>query len=363
MNIELRKQYNEHDEIFSIVGEITYSEEDEDSIESLVNNRFRDVPQALRRGFTTHKELYKLINEEKYKDDKYNPDGYYFYELDDGFKEFIKDMTESELQRLTNIYGDLVSEYLDYRTGMLTQQHKGRVSVGLQMLSENNIDLQKLDIQTPPILITEDKAYAFELKEMQNIDTLSSLKENVYNTIYEDLNNQAKVAISSYERKISKLKEMFEQEKNKLFSEILRNSKEIFMNWDFIEHEGSLYLKFKERIRTTKVIKNGIQYEYPGAPDFQELYVSGLKVKVVTFVRADDVSITRGKNLHFNGTHGCIGDLNGQPLFNVLKDLPKALEIANMDSPLNDSVSTYLRRNFLDGHIAENNIEGNNTRW
>jgi hypothetical protein len=105
-----------------------------------------------------------------------------------------------------------------------------------------------------------------------------------------------------------------------------------------------------------KVIWEDNTYKYPET--YKKIYVSGLKVRVGTFVTDPDVRITRGYNPHFNGSIGCIGSLNGLTLLEALQQIPVSLQVANMNSPLNDTVSSYLHREFIQRINEQEKVEG-----
>lgn len=347
MNIEIRRVYHANDDIFSLELKIEYStEEEQNEMHNLLGNRFDNLADTLREEFKEHKNLYKEIDE-RFLAKEYSPDNYYFHESDRGFRQFIRELTERELNQLAEIYSTIILGRAEYIRDMYRRENTARLEVGLGTLDQN-VELEKLNIKNPAVLVTEDGAYAFELKPMKNVDSLQGIKENIYNTLHRDMNSQLQTLKQSYERRIQRLKEKFNRQKNELFAEILKNSKDIFAQWEFVEFEGDLYLKYKERIIMNKVFYRGVEYDYPGEEGgLREFYVSGLKVRVAPFIRESDVKITRGVNIHFKGSEGCIGALNGRPLFQVLKELPDALRIGNMDSPLNIDLSNYLEDKFI----------------
>ena len=227
---------------------------------------------------------------------------------------------------------------------MFREEQTARVSTSLNPETES-ITLEKINIKEPALMIANNQCYAMELKPLKDVNSIEGITESVYNTIYSDLHSQIDTIKKNYQSKIDKLKTKYEKQQNELFVEGLKNASEVLSEWEFADHEGNLYLKYKREIVVDRVAWNGHQYEY--GDQFKKMYVQGLKVKVKPSIGDSDVIVTRGYNLHFRGTSGCIGSLNGMALMDILRELPRSLEIANMDSPLNSDVSDYLSTKFL----------------
>lgn len=347
MRIVLKKQYNSSEDYHKLNIEIDFDNDRERrEVENLAGMDIYDIGLMLRNNFETQDKLYEIINEE-YIDGLYDPKANYFNEGNRGFRRFIREMKERELQQLGDIYANIIISKVEYIREMHAHQMSHRVYITLNKEEEEEKDLEKIKIKEPAIIIANDKAYSFKLKEIKDMEGYDSIKKNIYETIYEDLNAQMKVIRNNYDRRIDRLKELFEREKNELFADILKNSREIFTNWSFVEDNGELYLKYNDRITTTTVMHNGRSFAYPADSNAREMYVTGLRIRVTPTISESDVKITRGHNIHFNGTSGCIGDFHGKPLFDVLKELPRSLAIANMDSPLNSGVARQLNEEFL----------------
>lgn len=344
MQVEIAKKYVQNDDYFYLELNIRYDEEDDQRIQNLISRHFNDMVDPLRRDFKVQGELYKAIDEEKYMQDKYNPNEEYFYHGDTGFREFTKDLTERELRKLTEIFTDMILEKAEYTQQQFREQHTSRVSTTLNPETET-VTLERIDVREPAYIMSNDKCYAIKMEEITDKPSMKEITEDVYNKIYEDMKNQMTTQKTSYERKIERIKAKLEAQKNELFVETLKDASGILADWEFTNYEGHLYLKYKQEIKVDRVVYNGATYEY--GDQFKKMYVQGLKVRVTPNIRNGDVKVTRGYNLHFRGSGGCIGALEGKPLFDILRELPKSLEIANMDSPLNDEVQSDISRNFL----------------
>ena len=350
MKVAISKEYNESDDYFYLDLNLDFEDEEDDRLINTINRYFRDLSDGLRGHFEIQENLYKLIND-KYLDRRYNPEEHYFYYGDSGFKRFIRDINERELRTLTEIYTDLILEKVEYTNEMYRLRHREAVKTSLKKDTEA-IELSKINLKEPTYMVADNKCYTVEFKEVEGDNSIDGIKEEIYNTIYDDLHSQVQSIKSTYERKIEGLKQKFQVERDDLFVEILKNSAGILQDWEFTELSGELYLKYKSEIRTDKIMYHNHLYDY--GEEFDKLYVQGLKVKIKKFIGDNEVRVTRGKNMHFNGSTGCIGDLNGKRLFEVLKELPDALRIGNMDSPLNDEVSSYIRHTFIPT-IRDNN--------
>ena len=361
MKIEFNKTYSGYQDRFKLECDIEFDENEMDEIKSVVLGNYSDLANGLRRIYRSQAELYKTINEEKFytSDDehKYAPESRNFTHHDEGFSNFVRDMNERELRVLSESYANIISEKVEYIRQMYLKQKTERIELIMEPGLGVPTDLEKINIAGPSLVIANDKVYQLELREADGFDSLQDITDKNYNILYNDMNSQNQAIRRVSERRVDRMKEMFEKEKNDLFTEIVKNSKAIFQNWEFVDFENQLYLKHKDKIVVDKVIKDGRMYRYPGPPDFRELYVTGLKIRVTSSVTDTDVRVTRGFNVHFNGSVGCIGELQGKGLFEALRDTPHTLTIANMDSPLNDRVASYLRENFLDDIEHRERIE------
>jgi hypothetical protein len=345
MLVEIKKEYTESEDYFYLDLNINFEEDEDERLTNTIHRNFMDLGDGLKRNFGQQEKLYALINADKYADNKYNPNGEAFYHGDRGFREFVKDLSERELRLLTEVYTDLILEKVEYTHQMYRQRHRSRVEVSTNNDTEA-IQLEQLSIKEPAMIIANNKCYQVEFKAVKDKNSLEDVQEGIYKTIYDDLHTQMQTQKKNADRKIERLKAKFEKEKNKLFVETLLNAGRELNDWAFAEYEDGMYLKYKHEIVTSSVTYNGREYDYDGE-EYKKLYVQGLRVKIKEYIRGDDVRVTRGQNLHFDGSSGCIGELSGRPLFDVLKELPEALKIANMNSPLNDDVRSYLSRNFI----------------
>jgi hypothetical protein len=355
MLVEISKQASETMSRYDLKVKITFSEDEDERVKRAVTGKYLDVARTLRTEFSHHDNLYKLVNEDKYcKDVKYNGKGRYFYSGDSGFKRFVEDLTERELEKLTEVYAGIIVDDIHNLKEIKNKEMRSVVSLNPIEGRGNDVGLDKVKIQNSAVILGDGKVYTMEIKETQG-ESLEDIKESIYKDIYEDINSQIKTIKNNYERRITKLKDKFTDTRNKLFVDILKNSKEILENWEFVEEEGELWLKFKNKVNTTSVHFRNNLYQYPGDNEgMDELYVTGLKVRVTPRITSSDVKVTRGKNLHFIGTQRCcIGELEGKPLFEVLRDLPRTLQTANMDSALNMEIKTYLIDKFLNNITQE----------
>jgi DNA-binding transcriptional regulator YiaG len=351
MLIELRRLYDQHEDRFFLRQYITFENENDD-IQDLVNREFvqRELHNIFQREFRTHEGLYKSIDE-KYLAPEYNPTEQMFHPSDRGYAKFIRDMSKRDLDLVAATYRDVIVDKVGYIQEMFQREDSGRISVSV-VDSGNPVQLQQLDFGNTPMVIVGDQCYSMQLTELNGAQSIKDIEKDIYDKVTEDYQKQLNSIKRNYETRIDRLQSRFERDKNVLFAELLENSKDILNNWEFERHNDHLYLKYKNRIITDKITYNHATYDYPGAPDFQEMYVSGLKVRVKPFIDDSDVIITRGFNVHFTGSRGsgCMGSLSGQPLFVVLRELPETLKIANMDSPNNSEIADYIRSNFLNNN-------------
>lgn len=334
------------------------TEGDPEETRQIIQDHFNNLGEILRRTYTCHEDLYREISP-RFLNPAYHPGSHYFEtHINNGFQKFCEDIDERQLQQLTNIVVRLVEERVSMVQRRLNNQISSTVTLPLPATEE--VELEKIDFKSPTLLITNNGAYKMELLKAEGIESIQSMKETIYNTVMKDLKSQMHAVKSSYIRQIKKLKEKMEKEKAELFTETLTNSKDILKDWEFMEEDNELYLKYKHKIITKKVVYGEYSYNYPGETDCPEMYVTGLRVKIKPFIYEGDVKITRGNNLHFNGTKGCLGDLDGKPLFEILEQLPPALEIGNMNSALNGELEVDVYDTFLNKVKRE---EGEETAW
>lgn len=346
MIIELNKKYDQYENRFYLLQNIIFEDENDD-LQNLINRKFgeEELDRIFKKEFRTQGNLYKVINE-KFLALEYNPGANDFCPYDPGFARFIRDMDKRDLTLLTQIYSDLIIDEIDHINKMFREENKERVSISIAK-DKNPVQLEKLNFSNDSMIIVGDQCYNIELTQIDKIHSIKDIEKNIYDKITEDYQKQLKSIRRNYERRIEKLKSKFDKEKNILFAEILENSKSILENWEFEQDDDYLYLRYKHRITTKKVILGNIMYDYPS--EYEELYVEGLKVRVKPFINDEDIRATMSHHLHFNDENSgaCTGDLRGKSLITVLKELPKTLEIANMNSPNNEDIENHLT-NLLD---------------
>jgi len=345
MIIEITKRYKEIYDRYVLKLNIEFATDEDENIISLVNRLFKDLPTGLKTGFNDHAELYQVINEEKYGSDRYRPANNYFNDGDAGFRQFIQDITEPELRRLIEVYTDLIIEKSEYIQQMYREEHKGRIYTSL-LPDAKAIKLEELEIVEPSFIVLNGQNYKLELQEIEGTVTNDAREEQRLTAIRNDFAGQLEAFKRNAERKQKRQSERFQREKNQIFVETLLNNAEMLKDWEYITIEGEMWLKYKHTIETTKIIYNGREYDYD-AETYDRLYLMGLKMKVMPNVSESYVKCTRGKNLHFSGTSCCLGSLSGRPLFDMIRELPEVMKIANMDSPLNTNVKNYIAREVL----------------
>lgn len=343
MRIIVSRTYFPRNDTFGLSLDIQFDDEDDPMTRSVVERDFTSLSTIFRREFDTHGELYNIIDPRFLTEMSFEPNGSRFDTNSEGFEKFVGILTQRQVEMVGRLVSDLISNRLTYIEEQYGKETETRVAINLKRNEPDKDALKEIDQIHPATLIINDKAYAMELKEVEGVETFEDMKAEVYKTIKADYESQFESLKKIHGAQMSRLRAQMEQARTELFVDILKNAQEIFTDWSFEEIRGELYLKYKHRIVVDKVIKNRTAFDYPDQEGLKELYVSGLRVRVVPFVSANDVRVTRGFNLHFTGTSGCIGDLAGKPLIQVLKELPRALKIANMDSPLNSEVTSYLR--------------------
>jgi len=364
MEIKIDKVYQPVDDYFYLNLTLDFGEDENDRVQNIIHQRFNDLATGLREEFEEQRKLYDVINKDYIKDD-YHPGAYYFSPSDNGWRRFVKDMTEAELQMLTDIYANLIIAKMEHIRDMYAQQTTQRMTISMVKTGENaEINLEDTELKTIPMIMLGNKVVGVEFKEIEGVETLEDIKKQSYESLRKNYEAQLRVVKTNADKRITRLKQLFEKEKNELFADILKNSQDVLTNWEFEKIGNELFLKYKHRIVMDKVLRRGRIYDYPGdLQNMKEFYVSGLKVRVTPFIHERDVRITRGVNVHFNRPDRCcIGTLNGQPLFNVLRDIPETLKTANMDSPLNEELASYIRSEFL-GKVSERDDVQTRSTW
>lgn len=362
MIIEIEKKYDQHGDQYYLEFKIEYEDEDDDEVMTIIDNRrFHDLQWQFRDHYRTHRALYELINEEKFLNDRYYPDSNDFNNGSNGWLRFVNDLTDRELRTMTNLYTDIIIDKVEYIQRRQRQTYKSRVKTTLKT-GQIPVELEKLDFSNNDYMVTNNKVYKVELLETDGLTSINDLEENLYNTILDDLKQQLETERRNYKVKIERLRRKQREDKNNLFVETVNHVANLD-RWDIVKINNETWLKYKDRIKTDKVSFNGQIFPYDDE-NYKSMFVTGLKVKVGNIVTENDVRITRGYNLHFRGTTGCIGDLNGAKLFDVLEKLPETLRIANMDSPLNSDIQLELSNGFLEDLKNENgDIIGGSRIW
>lgn len=353
MIVEIYKRYDQGGDQFFLRSNIEFTDQDNPAVRQIIEREFMgDFTRTLRNHFETQKVLYELIDD-RFLANEYNPDGGYFNTDDNGFAQFVRDLTQSDTDRFNQAYFDIIRDRVGHVQEMFQQQYRARLSTDIMNTGEP-IELDKINFANQPIFMVGNQVYGMQLTQLQGngveLNTIEDIGSLINNTVLENAKTQMETMKRNYDRRLAREKEKNEREKNILIVEALQDTKDILDNWEFVDHNNHLYFKYKRRIVTDKISYAGHIYDYPGAPDFKEMYVDGLKVKVKAFISSSDVTITRGYNVHFQGTSdsGCMGTLSGQPLFTVLRELPEVLRVANMDSPNNNSISSEISRTFLE---------------
>jgi len=354
MDIAIKKEYDINRDTFHLMLMIDYDNESREVRELIHERRYTFLSETLRTNFNTHRDLYKLISP-RFLSDKYNPSGNYFEpQTDTGYKHFIEDINPRQLERFTNIYSSIILGGINEVQQRLDSEYTAHAALPFIDFKDKMVGVEEVSIEGTPLIITRDKTYQLELREVEP-NGMKAIEQRVYAAIKEDFESQIRSVQEVSKQRIKELKNRLEQEKGELIVEFLTNSKDILQNWEFVDYEGALFLKYKERITVDKIVYDGYTYNYPS--NLEGMYVSGLKVRVTPLISASDVIITRGNHLHFNGSTGCIGNLDGKDLLYVLKHIPEALKIANMDSPLNDILDNMLTDNFLETVTREDGVK------
>jgi hypothetical protein len=346
VRIVVEKRYLPIADVFELRHTVEFDKEDDQYVRRIVERDFKSVNRVFRRHFRTHESLYHLVNP-KYISEEYDPSDSHFDSNIRGYSKFMEDLSQSEVERIGVIICDLIKERLTYIEMQYGKQHDSRIVMSLRPNVPEHNALDEIKKITPATLIVDNKVYAMDLKAIEGVETYEDMRKDIYKTIREDYDAQFKAAKSSYEFQLTQLRKKLEKEKEELFVDVLQNAKEILNDWSFEEINDQLYLRYKKKVVVNKVTIGQSTYTYPGDLDCKEIYVSGLKVRVTAHVSDYDVIVTRGFHLHFNGKRGCIGGLSGKPLIRVLRELPKSLETANMNSPLNGEVRDHIRTKFL----------------
>jgi hypothetical protein len=363
MLVELKKVYKEVDDFWTIKLEIDDTNDDP-MVTSIIDRKFRYLNNALNSTYEDHKELYNLIAENKYDSHEYDPYSSRFSDVSPGWRKFCKDITKRELQIFTDIYTDLILERIEYINQQYRKQSAGTVETGV--IEDNEVaKLSELQFTDKMMVFSNNQAFELQLREVENIKTIDDYKEEIYKTVRTDSDRQFKRNKDQYHKKNIQLKAKLEKENNEKFVDMCINYDEMLGEWEFhTDNEGVLWLKLKHAIECDKVHFNGRLYDYneeqfANPDDYKRMYLSGLKIKVKTYISNSDVSCTRGYNLHFSGTSTCIGELSGKPLMRVVKELPRELKIANMGSVLNHTVKSYLTNKFIPNVTHETALNTN----
>lgn len=366
MIIQLDKIYKEDDDYHVIEQKIDHTDDDP-LVSNIINRKFLNLTMGLVNTYTTHSDLYTLITgDNKYLTGRYDPDSSRFSQYNTGWKNFCKDITERELQTFTEIYTDVILELIEYVNEQFRNQSHSTVETGL-IKNREVARLNQLHFNESMMVISNDQVYEMELKAVEGVESLDDIQENIYKSIKDDTIKQQEVKIKNAEKKNDQLRVKLNKEKDDMFVDVITNADEVLGDWEFYkEPNGELWFKHKTTIKTDKVAYNGRLYDYNREacvnPDnFKELYIMGLKVRAKNHVINDDIKATRGFNLHFTGTSTCIGELSGSSLLKVIKELPKTLKIANMNSVLNSTVKQYLNNNFMPTIREEDAPEGIDT--
>jgi hypothetical protein len=146
------------------------------------------------------------------------------------------------------------------------------------------------------------------------------------------------------------IKRIVKKERNRAGSVIreIIKAKDKLDDWKVIDQDGETWLEYKKKIEVNGIIKNGVFYKYTPFPfRGKKCFVNGLKIKIGhPIITADMIKVDASfhANIKRSGNM-CIGSLNGSPLSKIIKELPKMLEMNNLDSPYNESVYDYLMGN------------------
>jgi hypothetical protein len=369
MIVQLNKVYKENGDYFIIEQELNHINDDP-MVSRLIDRKFSNLINSLRAIFNTQGDLYNAIStDNKYITLRYDATSSYFSKDNQGWRNFCNYVTNRELQTLTDLYTDEILEKIDYISTQFRKQTHSTVKTGLVTDTET-VELSQLQFNTPMMVISNDQAYEMNLKAVPNIKSLDDLQTDIFNSIKDDTIRQTEVKLNNAEKKNKQLRDKLKTRENKMFIDVLCNADEILGNWEFFNDGVDLWLKYKNEIVTNKVNYNGRLYDYNqevfnNPDDYEKLYIQGLRIKVKEFIVGGDVKSTRGKNLHFSGTtttSACIGDLNGKPFIEVMRELPRELEIANLGSPLNTKVRQYLTEKFIpniQGQQADSGLDTN----
>lgn len=359
MIVQIKRQHEQRGNYFDLRQKIEF-EKESNEVKSIVNHHFGDMVEAFRNEFGTHENLYRLINE-KYLDRKYQPDGRHFNYGNAGFRQFVEDLSKREIRTLADVYTNMIMSKVEHIEKLKNEELTERISINpMDNVRKKETQLEDVDIRMPSMMVAGDKVYEVSMKEVDGILSVDDIKKEVYDTINNDFRAQVKTIKNSFKRKEEKLQQKFEQEKNELLTIVMKNADEIFKHWDVVDNDGTKYLQYKDKIVTDKIVHHNQLYDYPGEPKFREMFVTGLRVRITPIVSAGDIQCDNCFNAHFdNPKHVCMGQLSGKSLFEVLRELPRSLEIANMDSPLSSSVQNYLNDEFLrkSGEKRKNKIK------
>jgi len=346
--VNVRKYFDEENNEIRVITEINNVDYINKALEFLgysVLHKLEQLRYALRKLFRRHKVLYEFVNF-KYTG-QHHPDDRDFYEVCNGFRQFLKDKFNVEklidlAERDLQWFADVIALRLRW---ILQQYEKNRnidITVQSKLIfsplpTEQKTNIRKIDVELAnAILITNNQAYKIQLLPL-NIKSFEDLISQATDSLHQMYKLQLQAHVNALQSQIQKLQEELEKTRVEAFIQGLKTF-EVVKKLGWTIKDCQLYYTRKIQCKFIKyedrVYKIPKQYK-------NKFYIKGIKIPLDATVTKAYAEQAYHCNVDSNGQI-CLGSLEGKQLFEVLQKLPETLKTLNLDSAFDNNAKKEL---------------------
>jgi hypothetical protein len=297
------------------------------------------IELVLQKLFGKHKNFYDMLGTPS---EGYHPEDHDFYRGCDGFKHFmLKYLGTDEWVKVSDENLAKVLNAISSKIKAMYEEYKKLVNTHLETYitftpASPNVQ-EKIDIQmlNNAILIANNGAYTLSLNKLQ-AKTLEDIKNELQESMQQIYNMQLQALKTTIEDKLAEI----EEEKAKAKLEGLKIGLSLKEDW-YIEDN---YLVYKHTIYATKVKDDDKIYNLTSDAS-EKFFIDGLRIPLEDKIFKAFCDEAYHPNAE-DGGKVCLGDLEGAEVFEVLEKLPRALEVANLDSAFPNEATEDLQDNF-----------------
>jgi len=258
-----------------------------------------------------HSDLYNAIGF-KYTSE-HHPNDHDFHINCDGFRRFLKEVTEEQLNKLTEAINIKNNEFCD--ACIISAPLKSTPQVSL-CEGEGYIEIN-------------NKVYKVVFNEISNVKTINDLVAEITKKYTDMVNIKINSIHRTYNQQIAMMKKIYQEELSEAFCEGIKVLKR-GSNWKIYENK----LTYKKTIIPTMIKKDDELYLIPedDNPFYIEKFNIPIKPKIYRAYAADAFHPNVGWDEDDECWKVCLGTLDSESISKVMVEAPEMLKTINLDS-------------------------------